>query len=76
MKHSQSQSSTEPEFVNLLRSTGIDSQPGGPVRQPYLTYRLARLQSLHGGIDSLESIPGLLKLLQIRALKNVPMFYL
>ncbi len=38
---------SEPEFVNLLRSTGIDSQPGG--------------------IDSLESIPGLLKLLQIRA---------
>ncbi len=25
---------TEPEFVNLL--TGIDSQPGGPVQQPYL----------------------------------------
>ncbi len=72
MKHSQSLSSTEPEFVNLLRSTGIDSQPGGPVRQPYLTYRLARLQCLHSGIDSLESIPGLLKRLQIRALKNVP----
>ncbi len=28
---------TEPVFVNLLRSLGIDSQPGGPVRQPYLT---------------------------------------
>ncbi len=24
---------TEPVFVNLLRSPGIDSQPGGPVRQ-------------------------------------------
>ncbi len=27
---------SEPVFVNLLRSPGIDSQPGGPVRQPYL----------------------------------------
>jgi hypothetical protein len=27
---------SEPEFVNLLRSPGIDSQPGGPVRQPLL----------------------------------------
>ncbi len=36
--------STEPVFVNLLRSPGIDSQPGGPVRQPYLTYRPAWLQ--------------------------------
>jgi hypothetical protein len=36
----------EPVFVNLLRSPAIDSQPGGPVRQPYLTYRNARLQSL------------------------------
>jgi hypothetical protein len=25
----------EPVFVNLLRSPGIDSQPWGPVRQPY-----------------------------------------
>jgi hypothetical protein len=29
----------EPKFVNLLRSPGIDSQE----RQPYLTYRPARL---------------------------------
>ncbi len=36
----------EPEFVNLLRSPGINSQPGGPVLQPYLTYRPARLQKL------------------------------
>ncbi len=36
----------EPEFVNLLRSPGIDSQPGRPVRQTYLTYRPARLHSL------------------------------
>jgi hypothetical protein len=26
---------SEPVFVNLLRSPGTDSQPGGPVRQPY-----------------------------------------
>jgi hypothetical protein len=51
----------EPEFVNLLRSPGIDSQPGGPVLQPYLTYRSASQHSLA------ESIPGLLKRLQVRA---------
>jgi hypothetical protein len=45
----------EPGLVNILRSPGIDSQTGGPVRHPYLTYRLGRL---HGwrkrflGIDS------------------------
>jgi hypothetical protein len=38
----------EPVFVKLLRSPGIDSQPGG--------------------IDSSESISGLIKSLQIRAL--------
>ncbi len=52
----------EPVFVNLLRCQGIDSKPGGPVRQPYLMYRLSRLHRLA------ESIPGLLKRLQIRAL--------
>ncbi len=52
---------SEPEFVNLLRSPGIDSQPGGPVRQPYLKYRPAWLHKLA------ESIPGLLKRLRIRA---------
>ncbi len=36
----------EPEFVNILRSPGIDSQHGGQVRQPYLTYRPARLHRL------------------------------
>jgi hypothetical protein len=35
---------SEPVFVDLLRSPGIDSQPGGTVRQPYLAYRPARLQ--------------------------------
>jgi hypothetical protein len=41
----------EPGFVNLLWSPGIDSQPGGPVHQPYLTDRPARLHKLA------ESIP-------------------
>jgi hypothetical protein len=36
----------EPVFVNCLGSPGIDSQPGGPVRQPYGSYRPARLQML------------------------------
>ncbi len=41
----------EPKFLNLLKSPEIDSQPGGPVRHPYLTYRTARLHRLA------ESIP-------------------
>ncbi len=44
-----------------FKEPGIDSQPGGPVRQPCLLYRLTRLHRL------VESIPGLLKRLQIRA---------
>ncbi len=52
----------EPEFVNLLMSPGIDSQPDVPVQQPCLTFRPARLQRLA------ESIPGLLERLQIQAL--------
>ncbi len=47
-----------------LRSPGTDSQPGGPVRHPYLSHRPARLHRLA------ESIPGLLKRLQIRAQPN------
>jgi hypothetical protein len=46
------------------RFQGNDSAslcPGGPVQQPYLLYLLARLQKLP------ESIPGLLKRLQIGA---------
>ncbi len=39
-------SSSEPVFLNLLKCPGIDSQPGGSVRQPYLTYRPVRLCSL------------------------------
>jgi hypothetical protein len=33
-------------FVDLLRSPEIDSQPGGPVRQSYLSYRPAKLHRL------------------------------
>jgi hypothetical protein len=56
--------------INLIRSPGIDSQPGGQVRQPYLSYLPARLHRLAqatkaGGIVSLESIPGFLKSLKI-----------
>jgi hypothetical protein len=36
----------EPVFVDLVRSLRIDSQPGGPVLQPYLSYRHARLHRL------------------------------
>ncbi len=57
----------EPELVNLLRSPGIDFQPGGPVRQPYMTHRPARLHRLA------ESIPELFKSKQIRALWS-PLF--
>ncbi len=40
------QALSEPVFVNLLRSPGIDSQPGGPVQKPYLSYRPAMLHRL------------------------------
>jgi hypothetical protein len=33
--------SSEPVFVDHLRSPGIDSRTGGPVRQPYFSYRPA-----------------------------------
>jgi hypothetical protein len=36
----------EPVFANLLGSPEIDSQFGGQVRQPYLTYEPARLHRL------------------------------
>ncbi len=54
----------EPVFLTLLRRPGIDSQPGGPVRH---FYSICRTGS-PGGIDSSESIPGLLRRLQIRVL--------
>ncbi len=45
--HNPSKNScSEPVFVNLLRSPEIDSQPGRPVRQPYLSYRPSRLHRL------------------------------
>ena len=45
-QHKQINTISKPVFVNLLRSPGIDSQPVGPVRQPYLSYWLAMLHSL------------------------------
>jgi hypothetical protein len=53
---------TELVFVDPLRRPEIDSQLGGPVRQPYILYRPARQHRLAA------SIPGLHKRLQIRAL--------
>ncbi len=44
-------SNSEPVFVNLSWSPRTDSQPGGPVWQPYLLYRPAGLHRLS------ESIP-------------------
>jgi hypothetical protein len=51
---------SETKFVNLLKSPGIDSQPGGPVQQSFLTYLPARLQRL---VESLpwKRFPGSLK---------------
>jgi hypothetical protein len=53
---------SEPKFLKLLRSPGIDSPSGGPERQPYFMYRLARL---HGLPDSIPWNPflGSLKVL-------------
>jgi hypothetical protein len=42
IEHDQKCSSSE--FVNLLRSPGIDAKPGGPVGKPYFTFRPSRLQ--------------------------------
>jgi hypothetical protein len=39
-------SASEPVFVDRLWSPGIDSQHGGPVRQPYFSYRPAMLHKL------------------------------
>ncbi len=52
---------TRARICKPFKEPGINSQPGGPVQQPYLLYQLARLHRLA------ESIPGLLKCLQIRA---------
>ncbi len=51
---------TRARICKPFKEPGIDSQPGGPVRQPCLLYWLARLHGLA------ESIPGLLKRLQIQ----------
>jgi hypothetical protein len=56
-------------ILKLLRSPGIDSQPGGPVRQPYLAYRSARLHRPAGSIP-LEVIPGFLEVKKYRLWPN------
>jgi hypothetical protein len=55
----------EPVFVNLLGAQGIDSQPAG--RYDNLICRTGPPGYIGWRIDSLDSIPGLLKCLQIRA---------
>ena len=55
----------EPIFLNLLRSPGIDSQTGGPVRHPY--WRTGPPGYIGWQNRFLESTPGLVKRLQIRA---------
>ncbi len=54
--HLQVECSAEPEpvFVNLLRSTGIDSQLGGPVRKPYLSHLPAKLHRLWNRILGID----------------------
>ncbi len=46
----KTEQTSEPEFVNLLWSPRIDSQPGGTERKPYLKYRPARRHRL---VDSI-----------------------
>jgi hypothetical protein len=41
-QHKSQQQNTEPVFVDLLRRPGIDSQPGGPVRNSTVFVVLAR----------------------------------
>jgi hypothetical protein len=55
----------EPVFVNLLGAQGIDSQPAGRYDNPIC--RTGPPGYVGWRIDSLDSIPGLLKCLQIRA---------
>jgi hypothetical protein len=45
---------SEPIFVNLLRSSEIDSLPGVPVQQPFLTYRPAKLHRLEESILAIK----------------------
>jgi hypothetical protein len=52
--------STEPVFVSLLKSPGIDSQPDGP-RYDNPICRSGPQCYIGSGIETSESIPGLLK---------------
>ncbi len=58
---------SEPGFLKLLRSPGIDSQLRRAGTATLFDV-LARQATWVGGIDSLASIPGLSKHLQIRIL--------
>jgi hypothetical protein len=58
---------TEPVFVNLLRSPGIDSKSEDDTRNRVRTEPVFVNLLRSPEIDSLESIPRLLKRLQIRA---------
>ncbi len=58
-------------YYNL--SLGIDSQPGGPTGQPYLTYRPARLHRL-AELLRWNQYLGPLKRLNIRAQISQPVF--
>ncbi len=73
-------SCSEPVFVDHLRSPGIDSHPGGPVRQPYFSYLVDGFDFWNRFLGSIkyykyglwlsrlaESIPGLLNSLKISA---------
>ncbi len=42
---------SEPVFVNIFKEPRYRFQPGGPVRQPYLTYRPSRLHRLAESIS-------------------------
>jgi hypothetical protein len=60
----------EPVFVNLIRSPGINSQPGWRVLQRYFKCRSTRIHSLA------ETIPWLLKTFKKWARFLAPIEYL
>ncbi len=78
---SQQRISPEPVFVNLLRSRGIDSQPVGPIRQPSLSYRPARLHKLAASVPRNLFLGfvnvykyGLWQIRQVRSVYHSPLY--
>jgi hypothetical protein len=63
----------ESEFVNLFRSPGIDSQSGGPDGNPIFDVR-GPPGYIGWRNQFLESTPGLLERLQIRAQPSIVEF--